>query len=98
MKHIAKSVLKAFLIIVLFTGGSVVLSSAGLKTVNVANAVTCNQVYEYLVSRGYTVITLEPKAGTKYDWTARTIKNNVNYCTTIFCTETSIIGNQDVSL
>jgi len=98
MKHITKSVLKAFLIVVLLTGSSAVVSSAGLKTVSVANAVTYNQVYEYLVANGYTVITLEPKAGTKYDWVARTVKNNVTYCTTIYCTSYSIVTHGDVAM
>jgi hypothetical protein len=95
MKQIAKSVVKAVLVIFLFTGGTVGLSTAGMQTVNAANAASANQVYEYLVSKGYTVVTLEPKAGTKYDWIAHTIKNQVHYSTTIYCTSTSIVGNAD---
>ena len=101
MKHIAKSVLKSFLIIVLFTGGSAVLSSAGVKatsTANAATAVSYNQVYEYLVSKGYTVISLCPSPNTKYDWVAHTVKNQVHYSTTIYCDESNIIGQVDVPM
>jgi hypothetical protein len=98
MKRIAKSVLKGLLIVVLFTGGTVVLSTTGVKTVNEANAATYNQVYEYLVTNGYTVLTLEPKAGTKYDWIAQTSKNGVRYLTTIYCTDLCVVGNADIPM
>lgn len=98
MKQIAKTVLKGFLIITLFTGGSLVLSTAGVKTISAANAATYNQVNEYLLSHGYEVESLVPKQGTRFDWTAVTVKNNIRYTTTISCTETSIIGNTDVPM
>ena len=100
MKHITKSVLKAFLIVVLLTGSSVVLTSAGLKTVSVVgtSGVTYNQVYEYLVARGYTVISLCPSTTAKYDWVAHTVKNQVHYSTTVNCDATNIIGQVDVPM
>gem|GEM_PF-6140549 len=77
-----------------------VLTSAGPKAVSVVgtSGVTYNQVYEYLVARGYTVISLCPSTTAKYDWVAHTVKNQVHYNTTVFCDATSIVGNQDVSL
>jgi hypothetical protein len=98
MKKIAASVLKGLLVIALFTGGTVVLSTAGVKMVNEANAATYNQVYEYLVTRGYIVVTLNEGTRACPDWTAHTIKNNIHYTTTIHCTENGIVGNTDVAL
>lgn len=95
MKQIAKLVVKSLFVIVLFTVGSVAVSTTGAKTVSEANACTYNQVYEYLLSRGYQVITLEPKAGTKYDWISHTVLNQVHYWTTIHCNATSVIGHED---
>lgn len=95
MKQFSKAVLKGLLIIVLFTGGSIALSTTGVKTVSEAKAATYNQVYEYLLSKGYTVNSLAPKQGTQYDWTANTVKNGNLYITTIYCTENSIVGHAD---
>lgn len=96
MKRISKAVLKGLLVVILFTGGSIALSTTGVNTVSEANAATYNQVYEYLLTRDYTVVTLEPKQGTEFDWLAHTIKNGVHYWTTVYCTESSIVGNADV--
>jgi hypothetical protein len=98
MKQIFKTVLKALLVIILFTGGSVALSTIGAKTVNTASAATYNQVYEYLVANGYTVISLHPQTDGKYDWEAVTIKHDITYNTTIYCTASSVIGNTDVAM
>lgn len=95
MKSFSKSVLKALIVVVLFTGGSIALSTTGVKTVNEANAATYNQVYEYLLTRGYTVHTLARKTGTEFDWIAHTTKNGVQYWTTVYCDATSIWGNSD---
>jgi hypothetical protein len=95
MKKIVKGLFKIILVVILFTGGSVILTSSGVSTVNEANAATYNQVYEYLVSNGYTVVTLSLKEGTKYDWVAKTSKDLIRYTTTVYCTETSVIGNSD---
>lgn len=96
MKQIAKSVLKGLLIVVLFTGGSVALSTTGVKTVNEASAATYAQVYEYLVNNGYTVIDL-CQNGYKYNWVAHTIKDSRYYLTTIYCDSSgNIIGVSDV--
>ncbi|MDF2437995.1 MAG: hypothetical protein K0Q95_2371 [Bacteroidota bacterium] len=97
MRQVVKLVLKGVLLIALFTGGSVVLSTKGIKTVSEANAASYSQVNEYLVSHGYTVVSLAPKSGSM-DWTAQTSKNLVRYTTTVYCTETSIVGNTDMPL
>ena len=98
MKHISKTLLKGLFVIVLFTTGSVVLSTTtGVQTVNTASAsIGYNQVYEYLTSKGYTVFTLCPDPGTKFNWIAQTTINGVHYNTTITCTSSEIIGNNDV--
>jgi hypothetical protein len=96
MKRISKALLKGLLIVVLFTGGSILLSTTGVKTVSEANAAQYQQVYDYLVARGYTVITLNPLAGTKYDWIGHTVKDGINYTTTITCTSSGIIDHTDV--
>lgn len=98
MKQFVKTALKGLLIIVLFTGGSIALSTMGAKTVNTASAATYNQVYEYLVARGYTVISLCPQTDGKYDWQAVTIKHDITYNTIIYCTATSIVTNTDTPM
>lgn len=84
--------------IVLFTGTSIALSTAGVRTVNEAKAaVSYDQVYQYLVNRGYTVVTLEPVSGAKEtNWIAHTIKNNVHYWTTVYVSGNQIINSTDV--
>lgn len=84
MKTLSSNLLRAFVVIVLFTGGSIALSTTGIKTVNEAQArVTETQVIDYLEEYGYLVVSLAPKAGTVADWKAHTIKNGIHYWTTI---------------
>jgi len=87
---------KGLFIITLFTATSVALSTIGVHTVSQAMAASQQQVSSYLTSSGYTIITLDPKAGTKYDWIAHTVKGGVNYMTTIHCDATSIISHEDI--
>ena len=97
MKQFSKTLIKGLLVIVLFTTRSVVLSTSGAKTVNAASAaIGYNQVYEYLVSKGYTVSSLTQDTTSKYNWIAHTTLGGRNYCTTIYCTSDQIIGNADV--
>jgi hypothetical protein len=97
MKKVSISLLKGLLIIVLFTGTSVVLSTVGVKTVSEAHAaVTETDVNNYLVAHGYYVVTLAPKSGTQYDWLSHTIKNGRHYWTTVHCTAGEIVGHEDV--
>ena len=102
MKRSLKNLIKVVSIIVLFTGSSIALSTAGVKTVSEANAAVSSQaVYNYLVSRGYTVITLNPasEGGAKTEnWIAHTVLNNINYSTTVYVSGTQIIGNTDVPM
>jgi len=99
MKQIAKSVLKGLFIVILFTGGSVALSTTGANTVSAANAtVSANQVYQYLTEYGYTVMSCEPKPATKFDWTAHTIIGGRYFITTIHCNGQTIIGTDDSPL
>lgn len=96
MKQIVRSVLKGLLIVVLFTGGSVALSTAGAKTVNEASAASYAQVYEYLVNNGYTVLDLN--MGKNSCWVGHTIKDSRYYLTTVYCDSSgNITGNNDVA-
>jgi hypothetical protein len=97
MKKLRTTLLKGLLVITLFTGVSVGLSTSGIKALNEAHAsVSEQQVYSYLVGLGYTVVTLNPKQGTQYDWIAHTILNGVDYWTTVHCNSASIIGHDDI--
>lgn len=97
MKQFSKTIIKGLFVIVLFTTGSVALSTSGAKTVNTASAaVGYNQVYEYLISKGYIVNNMAPDPGSKYNWIASTTLNGKNYRTTVYCNSDQIIGNADV--
>lgn len=100
MKNTAKLVLKGLLVIVLFTGSSIALSSIGVKTVNEAKAaVSYQQVYQYLVNRGYTVLALAPIDRTKGpNWIARTISHGAEYMTTVYVSGNEIINTTDIPL
>ena len=96
MKQIAKTVLKGLLVVVLFTAGSVALSTTGAQAVNAANAtVSYNQAYAYLVENGYTVISIAPSQTAKFDWVAQTIKNGRYLITTVTCTSVGIVAHSD---
>ena len=98
MKQIAKSILKGLLVIVLFTGGSVVLSTAGVKSVSEAKAaVTGDQVNDYLVGLGYEVLDMKEKAGSE-DWECHTYRNGVYYLTTVHVRGSEIIDHTDVPM
>lgn len=94
MKNTAKLVLKGLLVIVLFTGSSLALSTVGVKSVNEARAdVSYQQVYQYLVNRGYTVITLNPVDDSRgANWIAHTVLNQVHYWSTVYVEGDEIVG------
>lgn len=98
MKRTANFLLKGLLIIVLFTTTAIGLSSIGVNTVSEAKAaVSYQEVYQYLVNRGYEVITLNPIVGYKTEnWIAHTILNGRHYMTTIYVQGNEIIGTTDV--
>jgi hypothetical protein len=95
MKNLSKTIVKSLIVIGLFTAGSAALTTSGVQTFNEAHAAVSSQtVYTYLVNHGYTVLSMQEKANE--DWGARTIKNNVQYITTVHVQGTSIIGVEDV--
>lgn len=100
MKNTLKLAVKGLLVIVLFTGSTIALSTFGVKTVNEAKAyVSYEYVYQYLVNRGYQVITLEPVTGSKTeDWIAHTVLQGVHYWTTVHVQGSEIIGVSDVNM
>ena len=96
MKNLASSLLKGLLVIVLFTGGSFVLSTTGVKTVNEAQAAVSEaQVIEYLEECGYQVISANPKPNTMEDWICHTIFNGEHRWTTVYVSGSCIVGNAD---
>lgn len=100
MKNTAKFLIKGLLVIVLFTCSSLAFSTVGVKSVSEAKAaVSYQQVYQYLVNRGYTVITLNPiDQGKSSNWIAHTILNGAHYLTTVYVSGNEIIGVGDMPL
>lgn len=99
MKTIRIRLVKGLFVIVLFTGATVALSTIGVQTVSQAMAaVSQQQVNTYLVNMGYTVITLAPNPGTKYDWVAHTQKGGFDYTTYIHCDANNIISHEDIQI
>ena len=98
MKRICKSLFKVLLVVMLFTSTSVVLSTAGFKTVSEARAaVTSEDVIKYLTELGYTVIDMSPIEGTE-NWMGHTYINGKYYITTVHCEGDNIIDHEDSSL
>ena len=98
MRNVAKSIVKGLFVIVLFTGGSIALSTTGVKAVNEASAaVSSQQVTQYLVGLGYQVIALAPTKGS-LDWDAHTSKGGIEYRTHIYVVGTQIVDHTDVPL
>jgi hypothetical protein len=98
MKHISNILFKGLLVIVLFTGTAIVLTTAGVKTTNEANAsVSGQQVYQYLCGLGYHVYTLHQVQGTE-DWQGHTSINGIDYTTTVHVVGTEIIDHEDIPL
>jgi hypothetical protein len=114
MKKITLNLVKGLLVIVLFTGVSVALSTTGVQTVSEAHAgvgsgavqgpagqagqVSAAAVNQYLVSRGYTVQSLTPICGS-LNWRAYTIAaNGTQYITTVFVQSSQILSSNDSAL
>ena len=96
MKQIAKNVLKGLLIIVLFTGGSIVLSTKGVKTISEASAcVKAQDVIDYLEALGYHVVSLREIEGTE-NWSCHTILNGIHYNTTVIVEGDQIVTSTDI--
>jgi len=96
MKKLSKSVLKGLLVIVLFTAGSVVLSTSGVKTVNEAQANVCEaEIVDYLEYCGYQVISADPKPKSVSYWICQTHADGGNMLTTVYVSGTCIVGHDD---
>ena len=84
MKQSFKILIKGLLVIVLFTGSSIALSTGGVKTVNEADAaISTQQVWNYLVNHGYTVYSVNPISGTN-NFICSTQLQGINYWTTVY--------------
>lgn len=96
MKKLSTSLLKGLLVIILFTGTSIVLHTTGVKTVSEAKAAVSEQeVVDYLEELGYTVVSAAPKPNTIADWICNTILNGHHYSTTVIVQGTNIVGTCD---
>jgi len=100
MKRTANFLLKGLIVIVLFTTTNIGLSSVGVNAVSEAKAaVSYQQVYQYLVSRGYEVVSLKPITSYRTeDWVSHTILNGIHYMTTIHVQGNEIIVTTDVPM
>lgn len=97
MKKVTRIIAKVFFAIVLLTSSVIIVNTNGVNTVSEAKAATYQQVYNYLTSRGYEVITLAPYA--KLQWLAHTVKDGRHYWTTVFENSAGeIIGHTDTPL
>ncbi len=113
MKKITLNLVKGLLVIVLFTGVSVALSTTGVQTVSEAKAgantgagtgqggygqVSAGTVNQYLVSHGYTVQSLSPICGSN-NWRSYTTgANGAQYITTIYVQSSQVVGSSDISM
>jgi hypothetical protein len=102
MKKVFTNVLKGLLVIILFTGTSVVLFTSDVRTVSEAQAqegqshsqafVTEAQVIEYLEEYGYEVVSCSPKPNTIGNWVAHTILDGKHYHIVIAVSGNNIVG------
>ncbi len=98
MKKSSNVIVKAIFVIVLYTVSTLLLSKSGVKTVSEAKAATSSQqVYQYLVSRGYQVYSLVQAKGSS-DWDAKIYINGVYSITHIHVVGSSIIDNTDIPM
>jgi hypothetical protein len=98
MKTISSIILKGLLVIVLFTGATIALSTMGARTVSEARAeVKDFEIQAYLENLGYTVWTTAPIENSE-DWICRTTLNGVNYLTTVHVKDSQIIDHEDSSI
>jgi hypothetical protein len=112
MKKITLNLVKGLLVIVLFTGVSVALSTTGVQTVSEAHAgvgngalqgpagqagqVSAAAVNQYLVSRGYTIQSLNPICGST-NWQAYvTNANGVQTKVIVYTQSTQIVASQEL--
>lgn len=99
MKAKIKIIRKALFLAVFLSSSSIALNVVGVKVVSEAHAsVSQEQVYQYLINRGYSVVSLKRDNTSKYgnNWIAHTIKDGLHFTTTVYCNENEIIGHGDV--
>lgn len=97
MKKAIRIIAKTLFATVLLTTSIVLVNTNGVNTVSEAKAATYQQVYNYLTSRGYEVISLAPYA--KYQWLAHTVKDGRHYWTTVFENSAGeIVGQTDMPM
>ncbi|MBN8697054.1 MAG: hypothetical protein J0L87_11030 [Bacteroidetes bacterium] len=99
MKTKIKIIAKALFLVVLLSSSAIALNVVGVKVVSEAHAsVSQEQVYQYLISRGYLVVSLKKESNERYcnNWVAHTIKGGLHFTTTVYCNENEIIGHGDV--
>lgn len=96
MKKLLVNLLKGLLVVILFTGTSVLLfTTADVKTVNEAQAnVDETQVIDYLEECGYQVVGCSPKPNTVSDWTARVVSGNRQYNVIVHVSGNEIVGHE----
>lgn len=99
MKKLLVNLLKGLLVVILFTGTSVLLfSTADVKTVNEAQAnVDETQVIDYLEECGYQVVGCSPKPNTVSDWMANVTLNGRNYQVVVHVSGNNITGYEVLS-
>lgn len=112
MKKITLNLFKGLLVIVLFTGVSVAVSTTGVQTVSEAHAgggynpasssgqagqVSASNVNQYLINHGYSVQSLCPITGTG-NWQAYTVNSNgVQVRTIVYTQGSQIISSGDIA-
>lgn len=97
MKTLLTNLLRALLVVILFTGTSVVLFTADVETVSEAQAnVSEAEIVEYLEYCGYQVISADPKPNTISDWICHTYADGIHNWTTVYVSGNNIVGNENV--
>lgn len=98
MKQVSLKIVKGLFAVVLFSGASIALNTAGVKTVTEAKAtVSEQQVKDYLVANGYTVISLYPYRLNE-NWSADTYKNGIHYHTVVIVVGGQIRDTEDTAM
>lgn len=95
-----KTITRVMLVLMLTMGGSTVLETQNVQTVNQAHAaVGEGQIISYLTNRGYTVLSANKVQGND-DWICETRYGITEepYMTTVHVLVNNIIGHEDVGM
>jgi len=99
MKTLLTNLLRGLLVVILFTGTSVVLFTTDVKIVSEAQAnVGEAEVIEYLEYCGYQVISVTPKENTISDWKAQVYADGVYSIVIVNVTGNNINGHENVGM